>query len=145
MGGVRWASVTHGPGRYFTREEAEALLPEVDRLLGRIQELVEKVTSEGGAPGPDDALVRRNGHVRRGPGTALAEQERARVAQQVAEHLRELEQMGVVTGDLREGLIDFPSLREGRVVYPCWRRGEPLHLRWWHETTTGFLGRQPLD
>jgi hypothetical protein len=40
--------------------------------------------------------------------------------------------------------VDFPALREGREVYLCWRLGED-EVGYWHELTTGFAGRQPLD
>jgi hypothetical protein len=52
--------------------------------------------------------------------------------------------MGVIVRDVRSGLIDFPSMREGRLINLCWRRGEPLEIRWWHEVSVGFAGRQPL-
>jgi hypothetical protein len=34
-------------------------------------------------------------------------------------------------------------MRESRIVYLCWRLGERA-IEYWHETDTGFAGRQPL-
>lgn len=52
--------------------------------------------------------------------------------------------LGVELKDPGQGLIDFPSMRGGRVVYLCWRLDEGPEILWWHETESGFSGRQPL-
>jgi len=46
-------------------------------------------------------------------------------------------------GGIESGLVDFPSVYEGRWVYLCWRNGEE-ELRYWHETNSGFPGRQQI-
>ncbi len=46
-------------------------------------------------------------------------------------------------GGIESGLVDFPSVYEGRWVYLCWRNGEE-ELRYWHETDSGFPGRQQI-
>jgi hypothetical protein len=55
----------------------------------------------------------------------------------------DINELGVEIKDLERGLCDFPSLRDGRVVYLCWLLGEDS-IEWWHDTDTGFSGRQPL-
>lgn len=55
-----------------------------------------------------------------------------------------LDDWGIVLRDIRSGLLDFPALVEGRRVWLCWRLGEDA-VAWWHETTTGFEGRQPAS
>ena len=57
--------------------------------------------------------------------------------------LGELQAMDVVLRDLERGLVDFPALREGREVYLCWEAGEDA-IEFWHDTDTGYGGRQPL-
>lgn len=46
-------------------------------------------------------------------------------------------------GGIENGLVDFPSVHEGRWVYLCWQNGED-ELRYWHETDSGFPGRQQI-
>ena len=57
--------------------------------------------------------------------------------------LGELQAMEIVLRDLDRGLVDFPALREGREIYLCWEEGED-EIAFWHDTDTGFAGRQPL-
>jgi hypothetical protein len=46
-------------------------------------------------------------------------------------------------GGIESGLVDFPTVHEGRWVYLCWQNGED-ELRYWHETNSGFPGRQQI-
>jgi hypothetical protein len=57
--------------------------------------------------------------------------------------MAQLQALGVVVKDLDRGLIDFPHRREGREVYLCWEYGEE-RIDYWHETDSGYSGRQPL-
>jgi hypothetical protein len=120
--------------RNFTRDEAEALLPTVDRLLGEAQQLIEQL----------DEAQAQQGKMPSG-GHETPDADRRRLTQELQGVFEQIQALGIVVRDPRSGLIDFPSLREGRVVYLCWRRGEPLELRWWHEVADGFPGRQLLD
>jgi hypothetical protein len=130
--------------RTFTREEAEALLPAVDRLLGEAQVLAENLSGAEREAETAERNVRANGKVHPQASGDSPEAARRAVARQLALRVERLERMGIVVRDVQSGLIDFPSLRGDRVVHLCWRRGEPLTLRWWHEVNAGFAGRQPL-
>jgi hypothetical protein len=109
------------PPRYFTPAEAEALLPEVDRLLERAQDLLTQF----------EQVQRTNGHAHR-------------VQAKLNSVVDEIQSRGVIVRDVRSGLIDFPALRDNQEIYLCWRRGEPLRIEWWHPTSTGIAGRQRL-
>jgi hypothetical protein len=132
------------PSRTFTREEAQALLPEVDRLLGEAQGLAEILASTERAAQAAEWKPRSNGTVHTEASGAAPEANRRSVARELRVLIERIHNLGIVVRDIRSGLIDFPSLREGRVVNLCWRRGEPLEIRWWHEVEAGFGGRQPL-
>lgn len=64
--------------------------------------------------------------------------------QQVSTNLQAIHELGVIVKDVDIGLCDFPHFRDGRVVYLCWKLGED-EVRWWHETTTGYKDRCPLE
>jgi hypothetical protein len=130
--------------RTFTREEAEALLPEVDRLLGEAQRLAEKLAGAEQEAQAAQRKSRSNGAVHAGARGEPPESARQTIARDLGRLLERLQGMGIVVRDVRGGLIDFPSVRDGRIVNLCWRRGEPLEIRWWHEVQAGFAGRQPL-
>jgi hypothetical protein len=130
--------------RTFTRAEAEALLPEVDRLLAQAQVLAENVASTQQAAQAAEWKPRTNGRVHAEPVGETPETVRRSVGRQLRQLMERIQGMGIVVRDIRTGLIDFPSLREGRIINLCWRRGEPLEIRFWHEVAAGFGGRQPL-
>lgn len=64
--------------------------------------------------------------------------------QQISANLQAIHEMGVLVKDLEMGLCDFPHLRDGRVVFLCWKLGEQ-EIKWWHETSTGYKDRCPLE
>ena len=64
--------------------------------------------------------------------------------QDISANLHAVHEMGVVVKDIDLGLCDFPHIRDGRVVYLCWKLGEK-EIRWWHEVTTGYKDRCPIE
>ncbi|HYU19454.1 MAG TPA: DUF2203 domain-containing protein [Chloroflexota bacterium] len=129
--------------RYFTLEEAAALLPEVRSIVEEI------VALRGKLEEAEQSLValhwraRGNGHVTHEGSFAGAQVTRTELLNQINGLIVRLRGLGVEMKDPTIGLIDFPSRREGRVVYLCWRLGEPV-IGYWHDLDAGFGGRQPL-
>jgi len=129
--------------RYFTREEAEHLLPQIRPLMEEVQrralshqQLQEQVDAVG-------SRLKGNGHL--GEGKALAERQRAlaELHQSIARLVDEVQALGVEVKDLAMGLIDFRALRDGDEIYLCWRVGE-AGVEWWHPLEGGFGARQRL-
>ncbi len=129
--------------RYFTPEEANALLPEVRALAERMvahrrslalatvrhARIAAKIAGNGGGVNPHDVDELR----------AAMEAE----AQAVAGCVEELNELGVQVKDLDEGLVDFPALRGDEEVLLCWRLGED-EVAYWHGADEGFAGRKSL-
>jgi hypothetical protein len=116
--------------RYFTEDEARALLPRLRRLLSLLRRSVGLTASAG-----------TNGHA---TVKALATADDAPLDLDPAAAVAEIEDQGIVLRDPAAGLIDFPCLhRSGRVVLLCWQLGED-DLGWWHLPEDGFAGRRPL-
>lgn len=129
--------------RYFTREEAEALLPRISVVLRDIQQERAGMRESEEELETLEARARGNGH-------HLHEQI-ARLQQAMARHIQalhalaaELDRFGCELKDPDTGLIDFLSLRDDRPVYLCWRLGEEEHIKYWHDLQAGFAGRQPI-
>jgi hypothetical protein len=130
--------------RTFTRAEAEAILPAVARLLDEAAALATRVVDAEQAAQTQQWRSRTNGTVKASSSGEVSATDRQVLARELGRLVERVQAMGVIVRDVRSGLIDFPSLREGRLINLCWRRGEPLEIRWWHEVSVGFAGRQPL-
>ena len=130
-------------GRYFTREEANALLPAIkvlaermvahraalERAQANLGGYLEKIAGNGGGLQPAE----------------LAEAHEAveRDAAGIARCVEGIQELGAMVKDVGEGLIDFPAKREGEDVLLCWRLGED-EIAHWHGLEEGFAGRKPL-
>lgn len=132
--------------RFFTLEEASALLPSVKSLVGRqlerrstLEQLLSQLALKTGTPpetvvenpdDPDDIKAMKRDITRR-----IEEYQRG---------WNELEDLGAVLKDARTGLIDFYSKIEGRTVFLCWRHGEDA-IEHYHDLEAGVAGRKPLS
>lgn len=122
--------------RYFTVEEANALLPQLSPLVGRLLDLRARATHESRAiAGILSDLSSDVG----GPEASRLAQEFAEIERLVAQ----IRDHGCVLKSLEAGLLDFLCLREGRDVFLCWRYGEPS-IQYYHELHSGFQGRRPV-
>lgn len=131
------------PPKYFTRAEAEELLPTVAPLLEDIQGWRAELVALEERLAKLRAKAMGNGHAH--PADSADPRAEARdLERRITETIAEINALGIEVKDLETGLIDFPSLREGRVVYLCWRLGES-DIAWWHEVDAGFAGRTPLE
>jgi hypothetical protein len=129
----------------FTLDEAQRLIPEVERLLrtavdarssyqqaeNAIQAMNERIMLQGGM------VVNREKALE---AKALREQSAA-VLRNAIESVQE---MGVLVKDLDTGLVDFPTLFRGVEVYLCWKLGES-GIDFWHGVEEGFRGRKAID
>jgi hypothetical protein len=129
--------------RYFTLEEAEALLPLLNQILIEMQARKRRL---------DEVQARLREVAVRAAGNGHVQQDEARDPRQEIEQLsealntgiRRLNDLGVELKGIDQGLLDFRALRQGREVYLCWQVGEE-HIEFWHELDTGFAGRRPLS
>jgi len=124
--------------KIFTVEEANALLPNVRSIVGKIQRAHRRL-----AHYREDAK-KASEAAERGGGGFVDGVAYAAVLTELTAQLAELEALGVQLKDFERGLVDFPSLRDGRVVLLCWQLGEGDELEWWHDVDAGFAGRTPL-
>lgn len=122
--------------RHFTREEANAMLPRLRPLIEQLQAAKGELTdAEAHEALSDSAPGNGGGDPGRQVGQGFLEVRRL---------LGALEQSGIVIRDIDRGLLDFPAVMDGREVYLCWEFGED-DVAHWHDLTSGFGGRRPLD
>ena len=130
--------------RHFTLDEASQMLPwletkfqelepyrfEVDRCRTRVAELLVKSRGNGHGGNLDEELHRLE---------SMAQE----LQKSIEDIVGQITARGIIVRDLDKGLVDFPALRQGRTIHLCWIRGE-TDISFWHETDSGFAGRQPL-
>ena len=131
--------------RRFRIEEAEAMLPEVERS---IRQAIQHKRIYEEADGELDAINRRvvmSGGVRLDRGAVLEKRAaRDQSAAGLKDTIETLNGLGVQVKDLDQGLVDFPTMYQGREVLLCWKLGESK-ITYWHETDAGFAGRREVD
>ena len=120
--------------RVFSEAGANALLPTIITLLGRLRDAHRKLLAVGRSAGRRAAS---NGSP--SLGAAAGESELA-----YAEVVSEIEALGVIVRDPESGLVDFAAVRGDQQICLCWRLGED-RLGFWHPRDSGFAGRRPLE
>ncbi|MGQ0812140.1 MAG: DUF2203 domain-containing protein [Nitrospiraceae bacterium] len=125
------------PDHIFTLSEANRLIPQLRSHLAAVQQA-------------KAVLVRTKEEIKKASakahmgGGSFAGPLYIQALQQIGQNLQSIQETGVLVKDLDMGLCDFPFLRDGRVVYLCWKLGE-TQIQWWHEVTTGYKDRAPLE
>ena len=129
--------------RYYGIDEANAALPEVERILIALrdqrEELINLRDRVVAASPPDDET----------PTTGAAEQIRLLrlgmqgLIDQMQAGVARLVDMDITLRDLSSGLLDFPALVTGRPIWLCYRLGETA-VESWHPHDEGFDSRRPL-
>ena len=124
------------PKKYFTVEEANALIPELNDWVPRLQELYALMNK--GFPDVQKARAKAEYS-----GGSVHGANYLKVALKANQITKSLEKKGCVLKGIEMGLVDFPSIRDGKEVYLCWKIPEQ-EIRFWHDLDTGFAGRQPI-
>ena len=139
---IRWA---YHPdvSRFYAIDEANGLLPEVDRILAALRDQrVELIALRDRvvAASPDDEA----------PTGEVAEQIRLLrlgmqgLIDQMQAGVARLVELDITLRDISTGLIDFPALVSGMPIWLCWRLGEDA-VAHWHPHDEGFDTRRPLS
>ena len=121
-------------GRYFTLDDARAILPEIrDRLerISRTRADIRELAAEL------ETAVRGNGR------SQETQPHFVKLVRELERLVGEVQERGVILRDLDTGLIDFPSIRDGDEIFLCYRLGEET-IEFWHGLEEGFPGRKPL-
>jgi hypothetical protein len=131
--------------RYFTLQQAEQALPEVESAIREAvtlkseyeqaeqewQKFSRRVTMMGGMQVDHSKF-------------SDPRNRREAIAQRLKQALEKIQDQGCLVKDLDTGLIDFPTLFHGEEVYLCWKLGEK-GISFWHGVEEGFRGRKPID
>jgi hypothetical protein len=122
---------------YFTVEEAEKLIPELEKIFDAVvsyQVKIEKKHRELSAldtENPNPAEV------------AIVRSQLDFLVEGLQEWLSQIETLGCVAKGLDPFLVDFPFRLAGREVFLCWKHGEKS-VTHYHGLDEGFSARKPL-
>lgn len=126
--------------RYFTRAEAEALIPELERIFDAVAELAAQAEvkaaslrrrRDGGGEDADEAA------------SAIERSQLQFLTQGINDWMQKIVDLGALPKGVDPALVDFPSRLDGREVYLCWRLGEKA-LSYYHAVDEGFSNRKLL-
>ena len=123
--------------KYFTVEEANALLPTLEPLMKHLLTRRARASRLAQQMGETLSDVRSNIG-----GMELSTLTLDFVA--IERMVYQIQSYGVLLKDANAGLLDFLSQRDGRDIYLCWKYGEDK-VEYFHELHTGFAGRQHVE
>ena len=122
--------------KHYTRSEARALLPEIQKWLehlNQLRALLEECDQQLAALRTDGCEV----------GGPLVNKW-VRTLADIKDLLLQFHRREIQLKDVERGLIDFPAMLDGREVFLCWEKGEE-DIEFWHDLDTGYAGREPLE
>lgn len=132
--------------RFFTPEEADELVPqvqrafrEIDRLRGQSRRTRARLTDLEAYWGEE--ILRPDTPDHRTYEGLQEELEDAYKA--IQKRVHEIHDIGGHVKSLDGGLVDFYAHHKGRTVLLCWQKGEP-RIAFYHDLEAGFAGRKPL-
>lgn len=124
--------------KYFTPEEADALIPELEKIFEAVAELAAQAEVKAAA------LRARERAGDEDPAASAIERGQLQfLAQGINERLQRIAALGASPKGVEPALVDFPSRLDGRDVYLCWKLGEK-RVSHWHPVEEGFSSRRPL-
>lgn len=133
-----------GP-RFFTLEEANALVSTLDIEFGRIAQVRSQlgplIEALGGA---DEAVLVLEQGADPPPGREPEVEALRALAGEITTAIERLNGLGCLVKDVELGLVDFHSMVDGEPALLCWQFGEPA-IAHWHGVDEGFAGRKPID
>lgn len=120
---------------HYTRDQAQALLPEIQAWLQALREAREHLSS----------LDRRLAQLLASGNDVGGEtvNEWIRSLAGVRRVLAHFHKRQILLKDLDKGLVDFPAIIGGREVFLCWEEGETA-IEHWHDLDAGYAGRERL-
>jgi len=122
--------------RLFTVDEANQLVPELTRLIERVQQqyrsLLEQLAERGLSPDDLESALQ-----------APENRPLQAYLDEITLCIASIEAHGCHFKGLDLGLVDFPAMINNEMAYLCWQYGED-RVSFWHSLDEGFRGRHPL-
>jgi len=129
----------------FSLEEVNSLVPELTRIVGaqldlraKIETMLDELAELTGQRGDVTPRAADSPDVRK------QKREVARAVDAYQQGWSQVEGLGGVLKDPREGLVDFYGKVGERLVWLCWKFGEK-RIDHYHQLDEGFSGRKRIE
>ena len=124
--------------KHFTIAEAEALIPELEKIYEAITELAAKAEMKA------ERVRAFSQDAQRYASDLVIEKSQLQfLANAMNQYFQKIADLGAMPKGLDPALVDFPHRLDGREVYLCWKLGEKK-ITHYHGVEEGFAGRKPL-
>ena len=123
--------------RYFSIQEAEELIGELEKIYAAIHDIAGKIQAKA------ELISRLEGRENSLAQIAIEKSQMEFLTGGMEDWLRKILDLGAFPKGLNPSLVDFPHRLGGREVYLCWQMGEK-HISYYHGLEEGFGGRQKL-
>lgn len=133
-----------GP-RFFTVEEANALVAALELEFGRIaqarSELGPLIQALGG---PDEAVAILHDEAPPPRGREPQAERLRRAAADITGAVERVNALGCLVKDVEMGLVDFYAMVDGEPAFLCWQFGERA-ISHWHGLEEGYAARKLIE
>ena len=124
--------------KYFSLEEAQAILPEVKKLISRILDVQKKIKLRSAFEvGYEDSFLDLHNSTKKS-------METHKDAYEFFQVMDSLMGMGIFVKDPKTGLVDFYSRFNGNEIFFCYKYPEEKIL-YWHGIEEGYAGRKSIE
>lgn len=123
--------------RYYSVEQANALLPTVRDLLGKLRRAVANFESLRAQ------LTGEDGELKRPAPETLVNSKHLKSVLLFHRSVSRFHDLGLELKDAARGLVDFPARLATDDIQLCWEEGEP-EVAFYHDLESGFSGRKPV-
>ena len=124
--------------KYFTFSEAQAILPDVKKLLSRLLNVQKRMKIKNALKVVyDDEFLDAHNLTKRS-------MEAHKDAYEFFQIIDALMKAGVFVKDPKTGLIDFYSKFDGKEIFFCYKYPEEKIL-YWHGVEEGYAGRKSVE
>jgi hypothetical protein len=124
--------------KYFSVAEAEALIPDLERIFEAVIELAAK--AEAKAERIRGMAEDEKRHV---SDLAIEKSQLQFLANAMNDWFRKIADLGALPKGIDPALVDFPHRLAGQDVYLCWKLGDQK-ITHYHGMDEGFGGRKAL-
>jgi hypothetical protein len=127
--------------KYFTVDEANAVLPTIRKTFTRIHELFVQlhINKSVASVSIESLPVSRTNGSDKNPEF----QKKAHLSE-INNLLTDITERGIIIQDVTRGLIDFPAIIQGQEVFLCYELADGERVQFYHPIDTGFGGRKPI-
>lgn len=124
--------------KYFTPAEADALIPEIERIFEAIAGLTAKAEEKAA-----NLRKRQTTADEDHAGEAIERSQLQFLASGINKQMQIIVELGALPKGVSPALVDFPARIDGRDAYLCWKLGEK-RVSFYHPMDEGFSTRKPL-